>query len=115
MSLSTGRAARSVHSASSLAKTAHPSVLMTSVMESLVVSPPVTPDVSTDAQITPVRIGFLSDMPAGTSLAEYLDPIILAIEDSINEGRLGLPIDASSQSCRGTANGRSSQCYRHPP
>jgi branched-chain amino acid transport system substrate-binding protein len=41
----------------------------------------------------PIRIGFLSDLPAGHQLGEFIDPIILAFEDAINEGRLRRPVE----------------------
>jgi hypothetical protein len=47
----------------------------------------VTPSTGSSQPAT-VRVGFLSDMPVGQSLVEYLDPIILAFEDAMNEGRL---------------------------
>jgi hypothetical protein len=50
-----------------------------------------------------VRIGFLSDMPTGSSLAEYLDPIILAFEDAIVEGRLQRQVELIATQRRGTA------------
>jgi branched-chain amino acid transport system substrate-binding protein len=107
MTKSTDRATCSVHSARSLARTPHPSVPMTNVVESIVVRPPVSPKRSTDAQVVaPVRIGFLSDMPTGTSLGEYLDPIILAIEDSMNEGRLGVPIELLASHVVGLPTGQ---------
>jgi hypothetical protein len=39
------------------------------------------------------RVGFLSDMPIGDELGGYLDPIILAFEDAMNEGRLTRPVE----------------------
>jgi branched-chain amino acid transport system substrate-binding protein len=53
----------------------------------------VTPSASSSKPVpVPVRVGFLSDMPVGNSLVEYLDPIILAFEDATNEGRLTQPV-----------------------
>ena len=54
-----------------------------------VMTEPITVTPSTgSSQPATVRVGFLSDMPVGQSLVEYLDPIILAFEDAMNEGRL---------------------------
>ncbi len=52
----------------------------------------VTPSAGSSKPV-PVRVGFLSDMPVGQSLVEYLDPIILALEDAMNEGRLTQTVD----------------------
>ena len=90
MTTFTNRANCSVRSALSLTRAPHPSVPMTNVLEeSIVVDPPgASQGAIVDAGLTPTRIGFLSDMPTGNSLGEYLDPIVLAIEDAMNEGRL---------------------------
>jgi branched-chain amino acid transport system substrate-binding protein len=63
---------------------------MTDILKDpIVVSPSGASElIAIDAELTPIRIGFLSDMPTGSSLGEYLDPILLAIEDAMNEGRL---------------------------
>jgi ABC-type branched-subunit amino acid transport system substrate-binding protein len=53
-----------------------------------------------------VRIGFLSDMPTGSSLAEYLDPIILAFEDAIVEGRLQRQVELLATHVVGLPVGR---------
>ena len=90
MTTFTNRVNCSVRSALSLAKVPHSSVPMTNVLEEcIVVDPPGTSQGAViDAILTPTLIGFLSDMPTGNSLGEYLDPIVLAIEDAMNEGRL---------------------------
>ena len=108
MAISTDRANCSVLSALSLAKTAHPSVPMTNVLqEYIVVNPPGTTSQTTiDTELTPTRIGFLSDMPTGTSLGEYLDPIVLAIEDAMNEGRLGSPVELLASHVVGLPTGQ---------
>jgi ABC-type branched-subunit amino acid transport system substrate-binding protein len=108
MTSSTNRASCSVRSALSLAKNPHPSVPMTNVLEEyIVVSPPGTSQPTiVEAGLTPTRIGFLSDMPAGTSLGEYLDPIVLAIEDAMNEGRLGRPVELLASHVVGLPTGQ---------
>jgi branched-chain amino acid transport system substrate-binding protein len=54
----------------------------------------------------PVRIGFLSDMPNGTALGEYLDPILLALEDATNEGRLNRPVELLASHVIGLPTGQ---------
>jgi branched-chain amino acid transport system substrate-binding protein len=78
----------SIRSASDLPSVEHPSIPDTAVLaETISVSPP-------GADPTAVtRIGFLSDMPTGILLAEYVDPIILALEDAVREGRLRTPVE----------------------
>src|SRR5260370_680344 len=77
----------SVRSARQLSRADHPSVPGTAVLEApIMVGPP-----DADAAAATL-VGFLSDMPTGSSLAEYLDPIILAFEDAIREGRLRTPV-----------------------
>jgi branched-chain amino acid transport system substrate-binding protein len=99
----------SVRSALSLARVPHPSVPMTEVLpEYIVVNPPITSqDAITGAGPSPTRIGFLSDMPTGNSLGEYLDPIILAIEDAMNEGRLAGPVELLASHVVGLPTGQS--------
>jgi hypothetical protein len=59
-----------------------------------VMTEPITVTPSTgSSQPAIVRVGFLSDMPVGQSLVEYLDPILLAFEDAMNEGRLTQAIE----------------------
>jgi len=86
----TAAASCSVRSALSVAKIPHPSIPMTHILKDpIVVTMSGTSERRTfDAGLAPIRIGFLSDMPTGESLGEYLDPILLAIEDAMNEGRL---------------------------
>ncbi|WP_261566036.1 ABC transporter substrate-binding protein [Frankia gtarii] len=55
---------------------------------------------------TPTRIGFLSDMPAGKALGEYLDPIILAIEDALAEGRMRRPVELLASHVVGLPTGQ---------
>jgi branched-chain amino acid transport system substrate-binding protein len=67
---------------------------MTSALEEPIIVGPIGASERATASIsTPVRIGFLSDMPTGTALGEYLDPILLALEDAVHEGRLNRPVE----------------------
>ncbi len=59
---------------------------MTAVLDGRIIVAPAGREAGDDNPV--IRVGFLSDMPTGTSLAEYLDPIILAFEDAVQEGRL---------------------------
>jgi len=78
----------SVRSARDVPRVEHPSIASTAVLaETISISPP-----AADLKAA-VRVGFLSDMPTGSSLAEYLDPIILAFEDAVREGRLRTPVE----------------------
>jgi hypothetical protein len=78
----------SVRSAGDLARVEHPSIGDTAVLAETISVAPAGAD---PAALT--RIGFLSDMPTGVSLAEYVDPIILAFEDAVGEGRLRSPVE----------------------
>ena len=62
---------------------------MTTVLQDRIV---IEPSGGADG-IEPTRVGFLSDMPIGDELGGYLDPIILAFEDAMNEGRLTRPVE----------------------
>ena len=53
----------------------------------------------------PTRIGFLSDMPMGNELGGYLDPIILAFEDAMHEGRLTRPVEIVAAHVMGLPTG----------
>jgi branched-chain amino acid transport system substrate-binding protein len=78
----------SVRTARDLTKVAHVSIADTSVLSSTVTVAPAGSDLK-----AVTRVGFLSDMPTGGSLAEYLDPVILAFEDAAREGRLRTPVE----------------------
>ena len=65
----------------SLSRVPHAVIPQTFVLDGPVVVGPEKPTGS-------IRIGFLSDMPTGSSLAGYLDPVLLALEDAVLEGRL---------------------------
>lgn len=59
------------------------------------------------AEVAVVRVGFLSDMPVGDELGGYLDPIILALEDAIGEGRLRVAVEVVAMHVRGLPTGTS--------
>jgi branched-chain amino acid transport system substrate-binding protein len=80
----TNRARCTVRGARGLPQVEHPSIPMTTLLEDPIVIEPLGPSEG----VEPVRVGFLSDMPTGSELGGYLDPIILAFEDAMNEGRL---------------------------
>ena len=80
----------SIETATSLARIEHPSIPMTAVLNGRITVEPTKTDTTNT-----VRVGFLSDMPMGSSLGEYLDPIILAFEDAVNV-TLGLPFIRTS-------------------
>ena len=91
----------SVRVARGLPQVAHPSVPMTTVLQDrLLIEPPGGVDGA-----EPTRVGFLSDMPIGDELGGYLDPIILAFEDAMHEGRLTRPVEIVA-SARGRTTGR---------
>ena len=88
------RAATSVVRARDLAQVAHPSIPMTTVLQDrIVIEPPAGAPGRVGDGGEPTRIGFLSDMPTGNELGGYLDPIILAFEDAMQEGRLTGPVE----------------------
>ena len=91
----------SVRSARQLSRADHPSVPGTAVLEAPIMVGP--PDADGAAA---TLVGFLSDMPTGSSLAEYLDPIILAFEDAIREGRLRTPVQLVASHVVGLPTGR---------
>ena len=70
-------------------------------VERIVVYPP-TEGVQTQGDpFEPVRIGFLIDMDLGQLLADCIDPYILAIEDSLNEGIFDRPVELFTVDTRG--------------
>jgi branched-chain amino acid transport system substrate-binding protein len=95
MSHLSNRAECTVHNATDLAAVAHPSVPMTRMIaERIIVGPAgVAARAVAGGGFSPTRIGFLTDTPANTPLGRYLDPLILAFEDAINEGRLSRPVE----------------------
>jgi branched-chain amino acid transport system substrate-binding protein len=91
----------SVRSAGDVARVEHPSIPATGVLaEAISVAP-----AGADPEAV-VRVGFLSDMPTGASLAEYVDPIILAFEDAVREGRLRVPVELIASHVVGLPTGR---------
>jgi branched-chain amino acid transport system substrate-binding protein len=90
----------SVRTAHDLSAVAHPSIPETAVLSAGVVIAP-----AGAVPGTATRVGFLSDMPTGTSLAEYVDPIILAFEDAIREGRLTTSVELIASHVLGLPTG----------
>ena len=94
MSGSGHRPMTSVRSARDLVHAPHPSVPMTTRLEDrIVIDPAGDPFSVMGDDVALTRIGFLSDMPTGDQLGGYLDPIILAFEDAMTEGRLTRPVE----------------------
>ena len=86
----------SVSSAGDLLAAPHPSVPMTTHLEDrIVIDPAGDPSAIMGDAVALTRIGFPSDMPTGDQLGGYLDPIILAFEDAMTEGRLSRPWSSS--------------------
>jgi branched-chain amino acid transport system substrate-binding protein len=108
MTSSTNQAECSVPSARDLVATPHPSVPMTEVLQERVIVglSGVAERAVAGEGFTPTRIGFLSDMPTGQKLGEYLDPIILAFEDATNEGRLSRPVELVASHVVGLPTGQ---------
>jgi ABC-type branched-subunit amino acid transport system substrate-binding protein len=84
------RAECTVHSAREFEAVPHPELAMTNMLrERIIVGPKgVAQSAKLGDDFSPIRIGFLSDIPRGNALGRSLDPIIFALEDAINEGRL---------------------------
>jgi branched-chain amino acid transport system substrate-binding protein len=91
----------SARTARDLPRVAHGSIADTAVLSATIT---VAPAGSDPATVT--RVGFLSDMPTGASLAEYLDPIILAFEDAACEGRLRTPVELFASHVIGLPTGK---------
>ncbi len=90
MKIDLTRAECTIKSGQDLTAMPHPTLEMaTTVKERIIVGPKgiVESAVAGDS-FTPTRIGYLSDLPTPRGLTAFLDPIILALEDAINEGRL---------------------------
>lgn len=102
------RAECTVRSARNLVATPHPTVAMTNgLKERIIVGPAgVAQRAVAGDGFTPTRIGFLSDMPTGSALGSYLDPIILALEDATNEGRLSRPVELIASHVVGLPTGQ---------
>jgi branched-chain amino acid transport system substrate-binding protein len=70
-------------------------------VESIVVYPPTRGVVTQGDPFEPVRIGVLIDMDLGQLTADLMDPIILAIEDALNEGMYDRPVEIRTVDARG--------------
>jgi branched-chain amino acid transport system substrate-binding protein len=70
-------------------------------VESIVIYPP-TGGVTTQGDpFEPVKIGVLIDMDLGQLTSDLMDPIILAIEDALNEGVYDRPVEIRCVDARG--------------
>jgi branched-chain amino acid transport system substrate-binding protein len=97
-----------VHSARDAKRVPHPSMpSIARLEERIVIGPPARGDraVAGD-RFAPTRVGFLSDMPTGNQLGAYLDPVILAFEDAMNEGRLTRPVEVIASHAVGLPTGQ---------
>jgi branched-chain amino acid transport system substrate-binding protein len=70
-------------------------------VESIVIYPPTQGVRSQGDPFEPVKIGILIDMDLGQLLADAIDPIILAIEDALNEGSYDRPVEIVTVDARG--------------
>lgn len=70
-------------------------------VESIVIYPPTGGVVGQGDPFEPVRIGLLIDMDLGQLLADTIDPIILAVEDALNEGIYDRPVEIVTADARG--------------
>src|SRR3954471_5621299 len=70
-------------------------------IESIVVYPPTRGLATQGDPFEPVKIGILVDMDIGQLLADWIDPTILAIEDSLNEGIYDRPVEIFTVDARG--------------
>ncbi|MEO3783731.1 ABC transporter substrate-binding protein [Actinocorallia sp. B10E7] len=70
-------------------------------VESIVVYPPTRGVVGQGDPFEPVKIGLLIDMDLGQLLSDTIDPIILAIEDALNEGVYDRPVEIITVDARG--------------
>jgi branched-chain amino acid transport system substrate-binding protein len=95
MAATRGEASCTVVSGRDIESAPHPTVPMATRIETRVIISPPGSDAHTVAGggFSPTRIGFLSDMPRGGGVGQSLDPIILAFEDAMNEGRLNRPVE----------------------
>jgi branched-chain amino acid transport system substrate-binding protein len=100
-STNSSRATCTEHSARALARIPHPTVAGTSVLDARIVVSPA----GVDADAEPVLVGFLSDMPFGQQLGQFLDPIILAFEDAMTEGRLNHAVEIRASHVIGLPTG----------
>jgi ABC-type branched-subunit amino acid transport system substrate-binding protein len=69
---------------------------------SIVVNPPTITKIGHRIQqFTPVKIGYLVDIDAGTLLGDCLDAVVLAAEDALDDGELKRPIEIVPMVARG--------------
>ena len=74
---------------------------------SIVVQPPQISNISGRIQqFSPVKIGYLIDIDAGTGLSDSLDAVVLACEDALNDGELKRPIAIIPSGRARSATGR---------
>jgi branched-chain amino acid transport system substrate-binding protein len=93
MSAVTARAECSIETAATLGTKPHPSVEQAKVLDTedrIIIRPVASGRELANEAFEPIRIGFMSEIPGGSDigLGVFLDPLILAFEDAINEGRL---------------------------
>ena len=93
MSTVTGRAECSIQTAATLGTKPHPSVEQAKVLDTvdrIIIRPVASGRELANEAFEPIRIGFMSEIPGGSDigLGVFVDPLILAFEDAINEGRL---------------------------
>lgn len=70
-------------------------------VESIVVYPPTNGVVTQGDPFEPVKIGVLIDMDLGQLTADLIDPILLAVEDAMNEGVYDRPVEIHTVDARG--------------
>jgi branched-chain amino acid transport system substrate-binding protein len=96
LSTVTARSESSIEIANTLGTKPHPSLEQVEVLdteERIIIRPVLSGRELANAAFEPIRIGFMSDIPGGHQLGEFLDPVILAFEDAINEGRLNRAVE----------------------
>jgi branched-chain amino acid transport system substrate-binding protein len=98
-----------------LKKVPHPTIPRTFILEERIIVGPAGMNtqagISADKGITdafaPTRIGYMSDVPHVTSgLGVFIDPVILALEDAINEGRLKRSVEIIASHVIGLPTGQ---------
>ncbi len=70
-------------------------------VESIVIYPPAGGVATQGDPFEPVKIGILIDMDLGQLTADLMDPVILAIEDALNEGVYDRPVEIVTVDARG--------------
>jgi branched-chain amino acid transport system substrate-binding protein len=68
---------------------------------SIVIYPPTQGMTTQGDPFEPVKIGVLIDMDLGHFTADLMDPIILAVEDALNEGVYDRPVEIVTVDARG--------------